>query len=261
MSVPVTSPRRDLEVSRPSTRTSRTGAAKRAYDKRQQRAQVHTKSGSDSPRAGGSIAARIPFVTLVIGLLSVGLALTLLLTTRSTEDSYALTAQRQQNQSLAEQAAGLERDVETANSAPELAKRAKELGMIPTKDVPRLVVAPDGSVQVIGKPAPAAGPPAPDFDAAAPTGPVVGSPNTAGATALSREALTPVGSGTSTTSASATPTPTASATPSASSAPTSAQAPAPAPSAPTTTPAPAAVAPAPAAPAPAAPAGEQQVPA
>ena len=193
MSVPVASARGDLVVTGTVTRGGRTVAAKRAYDKRQQRARSHTGSAPTSGKNGIALATRIPFVALIIGLLSVGLAVTLLLTTRSAEDSYQLSAAKAVNQTLVERAAALERDVETANSAPELAKRAKELGMIPTKDVPRLLVAPDGGVQVIGTPTPAQGAPAPDFDAAQPNTLVSGSatPTTVSG-ATSREALTPL---------------------------------------------------------------------
>ncbi|MBJ8343213.1 hypothetical protein JGU72_00895 [Antrihabitans sp. YC2-6] len=113
------------------------------------------------PKRATSLAARIPFVATIIGLLSLGLALTLLLTTRAAEDSYQLSAAREQNQRLAQERAAMERDVQLADSAPELAAKARELGMIPAKDPARLVVALDGGVAVIGNPVPAEGAPAP----------------------------------------------------------------------------------------------------
>ncbi|TQF73727.1 hypothetical protein FK531_08940 [Rhodococcus spelaei] len=112
----------------------------------------------------GSFKARIPFVASIIGLLSVGLAVTLLLTTRAAEDSYKLSAAKAHNQSLIEQRAALERDYQVATSAPELARKAADLGMIPAKDVARLVVDDHGGVQVVGKPTPAQGAPVPPLN-------------------------------------------------------------------------------------------------
>ncbi|MDI6629477.1 MAG: hypothetical protein QME72_17325 [Rhodococcus sp. (in: high G+C Gram-positive bacteria)] len=110
------------------------------------------------------MAARIPFVALIIGLLAIGLGLTLLLTTRSAGDSYDLSAAKAVNAELAQERASLQRDVELAESAPELARKAAELGMVPAKNSARLIVAPDGGVQVVGTPAPADGAPVAPLD-------------------------------------------------------------------------------------------------
>jgi hypothetical protein len=97
------------------------------------------------------MAARIPFVAAIIAMLGCGLALTLLLTTRAAEDSYQLGDARQLNRTLAEERAALQRDVEAADSAPELAARARELGMIPAKDPARLVIGADGKKSRAGR--------------------------------------------------------------------------------------------------------------
>lgn len=158
---------------RPARAGRRSGAAQRAYERRTQRAAVHNGSAAGSAPAAakraGTLAARIPFVATIIGLLSMGLALTLLLTTRSAEDSYQLSAARAHNQSLVEEKAALQRDVETANSAPRLAEEAAALGMVPAIDPARLVVHPDGAVEVVGEPKPATGLPVPPLDVKAPT--------------------------------------------------------------------------------------------
>jgi hypothetical protein len=112
-------------------------------------------------RGRAGLAARIPFVASIIALVGGGLALTLMLTTRSAEDSYRLGNAREVNRTLAEARTALQRQVELGDSAPELAARARALGMIPAKDPARLVVAPDRSVVVVGKPMPAQGLPAP----------------------------------------------------------------------------------------------------
>lgn len=151
-----------------SARVRRSSAAQKAYERRQQRASVvggarptSTASTPSSPRA---IVARIPFVATIIGLLCLGLATTLLLTTRSAEDSYQLADARAHNQGLRERTAALQRDVAAGNSAPVLAEKAAEQGLIPVKDPARLVVSTDGSVEVIGTPKPAEGKPVAPLD-------------------------------------------------------------------------------------------------
>ncbi|MEV6280554.1 hypothetical protein [Nocardia sp. NPDC051832] len=145
----------------------KSGAAQRAYAKRKLRAETKEQISPKLPRRRGSVmATRIPFVAAIIALLGCGLALTLLLTTRAAEDSYQLSDARSLNRKLSEERAGLLREVEAAESAPELAARARELGMIPAKDPARLIIAPDGTVSVIGDPTPAQGAPAPPLNTA-----------------------------------------------------------------------------------------------
>ncbi|MBD0322928.1 MAG: hypothetical protein ICV72_06005 [Aldersonia sp.] len=134
------------------------------------------------PKRRSRFAARIPFVATLFGLLGCGLALTLLLTTRAAEDSYELSAARADNQRLSEEKATLQRDVETADSAPDLAAKARNLGMIPAKDPARLVVGPDGGVVVVGTPTPAQGAPVPLLNGQAPQNTARGATRTPGAT-------------------------------------------------------------------------------
>ncbi|WP_433193452.1 hypothetical protein ACQP1G_32460 [Nocardia sp. CA-107356] len=156
----------------------KSGAAQRAYAKRRMRAE-QSGDHQDLPKQRASVmAARTPFVAAIIALLGCGLALTLLLTTRSAEDSYQLGDARATNRKLADERAGLQREVEAADSAPELAARARELGMIPAKDPARLVVGPDGAVTVIGKPTPAQGAPVPPLNPS-PAAPTTAPPNNA----------------------------------------------------------------------------------
>ncbi|WP_067675106.1 hypothetical protein [Nocardia miyunensis] len=145
------------------------GAAKRAYARRRNR----VGGGPVLPPLPGRsvMSGRIPFVVAILVMLGCGLMCTLLLTTRSAEDSYQLSDARQINQQLSDEQAELQRQVAAADSAPELATRARELGMIPAKDPARLVVAPNGAVTVIGKETAQLGPPAPPLNTtpAAPT--------------------------------------------------------------------------------------------
>ncbi|WP_174550470.1 hypothetical protein [Nocardia shimofusensis] len=141
----------------------KSGAAQRAYAKRRLRAEQLTDTPR-LPRTTSAMSGRIPFVAAIIAMLGCGLALTLLLTTRAAEDSYQLSDARQLNRTLAEERAALQREVEAADSAPELAARARELGMIPADDPARLLIAPDGAVIVVGTPTPVQGAPAPPLN-------------------------------------------------------------------------------------------------
>jgi len=111
-----------------------------------------------------TLAAKVPFVVLVIGSLGAGLGLTLWLSTASAERSYQLSTARQQNRLLHEQKEALERDVLEAQSAPALAEAARGLGMIPTRDTAHLIQDPTGNWMVIGTPKPAQGVPPPPLN-------------------------------------------------------------------------------------------------
>ncbi|MEV6064603.1 hypothetical protein ACIGO9_35215 [Nocardia asteroides] len=153
----------------------KSGAAQRAYARKRTREQL--LDGIELPERASTMAGRIPFVTAIIGLLGCGLALTLLLTTRAAEDSYLLGDARAVNRKLADERAALQREVAAADSAPELASRARELGMIPAKDPARLVLGPGGEVTVIGTPTPAQGAPVPPLNGpptTTPNGPLPG---------------------------------------------------------------------------------------
>lgn len=143
----------------------KSGAAQRAYARRRNREGGVELPGARRGRRSESISrGRMSFVATIIALLGCGLALTLLLTTRATEDSYQLGDQRRANQKLSDERDALQREVAAADSAPELAQRAAELGMIPAKDPARLIIAPDGQVTVVGNPQPAQGAPAPPLN-------------------------------------------------------------------------------------------------
>jgi hypothetical protein len=111
-----------------------------------------------------TLAAKVPFVVLVIGSLGAGLGLTLWLSTDSAERSYRLSTARQQTRLLQEQKEALERDVLEAQSAPALAEAARGLGMIPTKDTAHLIQDPTGNWMVVGTPKPAQGIPPPPLN-------------------------------------------------------------------------------------------------
>ncbi|MGH3852336.1 MAG: hypothetical protein ACRDR6_02315, partial [Pseudonocardiaceae bacterium] len=137
----------------------RSPAVARAYARRAQRTGARHR---DPARAD---AGRTPFVLLVMALLGVSLVSTLWLSTAATADSYHLESARKVDRNLTERSESLSREVATLETAPELARRARELGMVPAGDPARLLVRPDGTVVLIGHPrravAPAPPPAAP----------------------------------------------------------------------------------------------------
>src|SRR5271169_7265441 len=115
-----------------------------------------------------TLAAKVPFVVLVIGSLGAGLGLTLWLSTDAAERSYQLGSARQRTELLQQQKEALERDVLEAQSAPALAEAARGLGMIPTRDTAHLIQDPAGNWVVVGTPKPAQGVPPPPLNSKLP---------------------------------------------------------------------------------------------
>lgn len=111
-----------------------------------------------------TLAAKVPFVVLIIGSLGAGLGVTLWLSTDSAERSYELGSARKTTQLLQQQKEALERDVLQAQAAPALAEAARGLGMIPTKDTAHLIQDPGGNWVVVGTPKPAEGAPPPPLN-------------------------------------------------------------------------------------------------
>ena len=133
-------------------RKSRSAASQRAYDRKAQRQSVLTADRRPP------VPRRTPFVLLVMGMLAVGLISSLWLSTVASADSYRLEQAQLQARNLSERSEQLRQEVASLQTAPELAKRARQLGLVPSPEPARLVVRPDGTVQVVGKPAAAVGP-------------------------------------------------------------------------------------------------------
>ena len=147
----------------------RSRAVQRAYARRAQ----HTGTPQHGARNSVDAAHRAPFVLLVMVLLAVALVATLWLSTAAAADSYHLQSAQEQARNLTERSENLGREVASLETAPELARRARELGMVPAGDPARLVVRPDGSVVLIGQPRRATAPaPPPVSPAPAPAQPV-----------------------------------------------------------------------------------------
>lgn len=111
-----------------------------------------------------TLAAKVPFVVLVIGSLGIGLGVTLWLSTDAAERSYQLGTARETNRVLLQQKEALERDVLEAQAAPALAEAARGLGMIPSRDTAHLVLDAAGNWVVVGQPKPAEGTPPPPLN-------------------------------------------------------------------------------------------------
>lgn len=133
---------------------TRSAAVARAYARRAQRSGALHSAGHTA-----AAASRAPFVVLVMVLLSAALVATLWLSTAAAADSYRLQNARESARDLTERSEQLGREVATLETAPELARRALELGMVPAGDPARLVVGPDGAVVVVGEPKAATVPP------------------------------------------------------------------------------------------------------
>lgn len=173
----VEQPERLAPAERP--RRTRSAAAERAYARRAQRegrrdgtrdgsARARTRPNTEPerdapPRARSEArprrqpvqrkqASTATFVVLIISMLLVGVATTLWLSTQAIADSYKLDDAKKGVAALSEQAEQLRRDVTSMDSASELARRAQELGMVPSGDPAYLVVGPDGKVRMVGDP-------------------------------------------------------------------------------------------------------------
>ena len=154
----------------PTATRARSAASQRAYARKAQR-----QPGAAGGR-GAAPARRAPFVLLVMALLAVGLIASLWLSTAAAADSYRLEQARLQARELSERSEQLRQEVAGLQAAPELARRARELGMVPSGEPARLVMQPDGTVLVVGMPVPATAP-APPPAAQPPAGqPAAGQP-------------------------------------------------------------------------------------
>ncbi|WP_405781499.1 hypothetical protein [Streptomyces sp. NBC_00859] len=81
--------------------------------------------------AGPGRAARMPFVLLVVVLLGGGLITLLLLNSALNEGSFKLSKDQKQITELTDEEQALQREVDDRSAPGSLAKRARELGMVP----------------------------------------------------------------------------------------------------------------------------------
>ena len=133
-------------------------STKKAYARRDDRLKRVLGTGRVRSTRPAAPAGRAQFVLLVMVLLTAGLVATLWLSTAAASDSYRLQDARAAAQALTAQSERLHRDVAQMSSAPALAARAAQLGMVPVQDPARLVVDASGAVTVVGEPKAAVAP-------------------------------------------------------------------------------------------------------
>jgi len=103
-------------------------------------------------------APRAPFVLLVITLLVGGLVTLLLLNTALAQGAFVIHDLESQSAQLADREQALQQEVALEASPARLAKRARQLGMVPSEN-PVFLRTSDG--RVLGVPQPATAPPRP----------------------------------------------------------------------------------------------------
>jgi hypothetical protein len=172
-------------------------------------------------------APRVPFALLIGGLIVGGMALLLLLNTVSAANEVKRHDIAQQDESVAAQVQELQNEVADSAAPQNLAAAAAALGMVPALNPAFLVVAGNGTVRVLGSPAPVtpayvAPPPAPRTSTAATSTTTstatatatatststATSPSTSTTTGRSKDPKDSTGAVQSSPSASPTPTPT-----------------------------------------------------
>ncbi|MEV6397614.1 septum formation initiator family protein [Streptomyces sp. NPDC051907] len=107
---------------------------------------------------GPGAAARTPFVLLVVLLLGGGLIMLLLLNSSLNQGSFKLSELKRQTTELTDEQQALQRDVDSYSAPGALARRARELGMVPGGSPAFL----DADGKVRGVPGQASAPPAAD---------------------------------------------------------------------------------------------------
>ncbi|WP_168713659.1 hypothetical protein [Streptomyces sp. A0642] len=127
--------------------------------------------------AGPSNAARTPFVLLVVLLLGGGLISLLLLNSALNEGSFRLSELKKRTTELTDDQQALQRDVDSASEPDALARRARELGMVPGGSPAFL--GPDGKVRGVpstASAAPVTAAPKPEVPPPPPVAPPVAAP-------------------------------------------------------------------------------------
>jgi cell division protein FtsB len=152
-------------------------------------------------RRPGATAARTPFVVLVVTLLAGGLISLLLLNSAVNQDSFELNKLRKQTTGYTDEQQALQQEVDGYSDPGALARRARQMGMVPG-GVPVFL---DPAGKVHGTPQEATAPPPPPTPTATPT--------TAPAGAAATAAGGPSGAPAPATTATAPSTPTSPTTP------------------------------------------------
>jgi len=152
---------------------TKSGAAAKAYLKRQRRSELmgmvaaDTEPAATSRRVDGSIATRIPFLILLFVILAGGVGGVLVLNTMTDEAGLRTSKSAQNSADLQLQIEQLDAEIHAIDNVPALAAAAKRLGLVPAGDAAILLLDKKGAVSVIGSPTPV---PAPGAPPATPSG-------------------------------------------------------------------------------------------
>lgn len=119
------------------------------------RASTRSSAGKRGQLAQHANAPRVPFALLVTGLIVGGLALLLLLNTASAANELHRHDLAAGDASIAAQVQELQNEVAESAAPANLAAAAAALGMVPAGNPAFLVIEADGSVRLLGHPAPA----------------------------------------------------------------------------------------------------------
>ncbi|HKC29085.1 MAG TPA: hypothetical protein VKB75_13820 [Jatrophihabitans sp.] len=111
--------------------------------------------------AGREGARRMPFIVLVTALIVGGMALLLLLNTASAANEVRRHHFNAQDQTVAAMVQDVQNQVAASAAPGNLARAAAALGMVPAGAPAFLVIASNGTVQVLGSPGPVTEPPLP----------------------------------------------------------------------------------------------------
>lgn len=115
---------------------------------------AHRRSQRPTARPTGH-APRVPFALLVTVLIAGGMGLLLLLNTASAANEVQRHDLTARDAMIAAQVQELQNEVAASAAPGNLARAAAELGMVPGANPAFLVVGADGTVRVLGRPAPA----------------------------------------------------------------------------------------------------------
>jgi hypothetical protein len=118
-------------------------------------ARHHSRGRRQVPTARPGHAPRVPFALLVTVLIAGGMGLLLLLNTASAANEVRRHDLTARDAMVAAQVQELQNEVAASAAPGNLARAAADLGMVPGANPAFLVVGADGTVRVLGRPAPA----------------------------------------------------------------------------------------------------------
>jgi hypothetical protein len=118
-------------------------------------ARHHPNRRPQAPAGRPGHAPRVPFALLVTVLIAGGMGLLLLLNTASAANEVRRHDLSARDAMVAAQVQELHNEVAASAAPGNLARAAAELGMVPGANPAFLVVGADGTVRVLGRPAPA----------------------------------------------------------------------------------------------------------